>query len=247
LIFGREHVVVSCEHASFRIPPALRHLGVAPAARRSHVAWDPGAAEIARQCAAAVGAPLHLGRWSRLVVDLNRSLDHPKLIATESFGIEVPGNAGLSTQEREERVRRFWWPYRRAVDADLARAMSRYGRCLHVSVHSFTPVAHGRVRPTEIGLLFDPSRRRERAVAEALRAFLRTDAPRLAVHANRPYRGTSDGFTTHLRRAHAASRYAGVEVEVNQKLLTSRAKVERLARLVARCLAEVLVATSEAA
>jgi hypothetical protein len=37
------------------------------------------------------------------------------------------------------------------------------------------------------------------------------------VRRNYPYRGSADGLTTHLRRLHPDGRYAGVEIEVNQK------------------------------
>ncbi len=37
-----------------------------------------------------------------------------------------------------------------------------------------------------------------------------------------PYQGRNDGLTLHLRRRHAASRYVGIELEINQKHVTAQ-------------------------
>ncbi|MGZ5244731.1 MAG: N-formylglutamate amidohydrolase, partial [Bacteroidia bacterium] len=42
-------------------------------------------------------------------------------------------------------------------------------------------------------------------------------APELTVKFNYPYLGTDDGFTTHLRKLFPDEKYAGVEIEINQK------------------------------
>ena len=75
-----------------------------------------------------------------------------------------------------------------------------------------------------IGLLHDPRRAFERQVCEALRRRLRARDPRLVVAFNRPYRGTSDGLTTTLRGRFGRRAYAGVELEVNQRLVTGDAR-----------------------
>jgi hypothetical protein len=43
---------------------------------------------------------------------------------------------------------------------------------------------------------------------------------------NYPYQGTSDGFTTHLRKKFPDSQYVGIELEVNQKHLDASASAE---------------------
>jgi predicted N-formylglutamate amidohydrolase len=80
----------------------------------------------------------------------------------------------------------------------------------------------GEVRNCDIGLLYDPVRRGEMRFVDAWSAALHAAAPELTVRRNYPYRGTSDAFVTHLRRRHADARYAGVELEVNQKHVGSR-------------------------
>jgi predicted N-formylglutamate amidohydrolase len=211
--------VVSAEHASNRIPAAYNNLGLTRRQLDAHIAWDPGARLIARACAKALGCACHEGRFSRLFVDLNRSLHHPKLMATRSFTVAVPGNRSLLPGEKDRRVRRYYTPFREAVLADVRRAVERYGRCVHLSMHSFTPRAGGAVRKADIGLLYDPQRPLERLLADQLLQRLRQDG--FHVRRNYPYRGISDGHVTHLRDVFPKHAYAGLEIEVNQQLLES--------------------------
>src|SRR5262249_32629524 len=99
------HCIVTCEHASNRVPSAYGTLGLARRRLQEHIAWDPGAAIMARLLAWRIGCPLHLGRWSRLLVDLNRTAGHPKWMAPSSFGVVVPANLDLPADEVERRRR----------------------------------------------------------------------------------------------------------------------------------------------
>lgn len=224
-VLGRT-LVVTCEHATHAVPRELRHLGLAPKDRRRHVAWDPGAMPVARALATAFGAPLFAGEVSRLVVDLNRSEDHPKAIATRSADVRVRGNEEMDAAERERRFARYWRPFRRRVAKAVARGTAR-GACLHLSIHSFVERLHGVERVYDVGLLFDPRVAHEREVVERLQRALR--ARGLSVRKNFPYFGHTDGHTTSLRREHAGERYAGIEIELNQRVARSAAGQRRLA------------------
>jgi predicted N-formylglutamate amidohydrolase len=236
-----EHCVVTCEHASNRVPKRYRQLGLSAARLREHIAWDPGAAEMARIVAARLDCPLHLGRWTRLLIDLNRSIGHEKLIAETSFGRVIPGNAALSDAEIAHRIRTYYGPYRAAATASVAHALQATGHCLHLSIHSFTPVVDGVVRDCDMGLLYDPRHAHERAFAQVLRRKLAAEG--LHVRMNYPYRGTDDGFTTQLRTTLPASRYAAFEIETSQKLLKTPARAHTMGRILAAALAETLTAS----
>jgi predicted N-formylglutamate amidohydrolase len=84
-------------------------------------------------------------------------------------------------------------------------------------------VLDGKTRELELGLLFDPRRIREKSFCERLRRAISADpeAAGLRVKMNLPYRGTSDGHTTALRREFPASHYMGIEVEVRNDLIAS--------------------------
>lgn len=229
-------VVVTCEHASCAVPRELGTLGLPAAVLRSHRGWDPGALAVARAIATALEAPLHVGRWSRLVVDLNRSDDHARVIASRVDGRPVPGNA-LSPAGRRERLDAYWWPWRaqvvRAVDAAAAR-----GVVLHLSVHSFVDRLGGVERKNDVGLLHDPRRPQEVAFCESLRRPLA--AAGLAVRRNFPYFGHTDGFTTWLRRHVPRSQYLGIEIECNQRLARTAAGQRRLGDALVGALRDVL-------
>jgi predicted N-formylglutamate amidohydrolase len=193
-------LVVTCEHAGNRVPAEWRHLwrGRGPLLR-SHRGWDPGALRLAR----AFGGRLFFSTTTRLLVDLNRSIDNPAVFS--EFTRKLP---------RADRLRilaRHYLPYRVAATQAIEAAMP----VVHLSVHTFTPVLRGRVRPMDVGLLFDPARSGERTFCERWRAPLR--AAGLVVHFNAPYRGTSDGFATWLRGLFPERRYLGIELEVNQR------------------------------
>jgi len=87
---------------------------------------------------------------------------------------------------------------------------------LHLSVHTFTRDCEGSRRTTDVGILFDPGRAGEAALAQNWLLALRAAAPELVIDANLPYAGTDDSLTTLLRGEHPAEAYLGLELEVCQ-------------------------------
>jgi len=222
--------LVTCEHASNHVPARWRKLFPDTGYLDTHAGYDIGAQEMARTLTALLGAPLHAGKVSRLLVDLNRSLHHPRVFA--------PPIKALSQQERALIVAHYYEPYRNAVAATI-NAMSRRTQVLHLSVHSFTPRWHGRRRPVDIGLLYDPARQQEAEYCSAVKANLKRLLPSLRIRRNFPYRGNTDGLTTSLRRRYPMHRYLGIELEFNQDLLRGPAAGRRaLAKAVAAALYE---------
>lgn len=222
-------VILSCEHASNRLPARYKGLGLDAKTLASHIAWDIGARRVARAFAREIGCELHEGQWSRLLVDLNRSARHRKVIAEKSAGTVIPGNVGLTPTEREERLLRYWLPYRTAVESAIEEAIAGRGFCVHLSVHSFAPALGGRTRNADVGILYDPRRRKERELARSWARDLLAAGVR--VRLNYPYRGTADGLSTALRRRFPASAYAGLELEINQRLFSGRPSATHITRV----------------
>ena len=100
---GTAAICLVCEHASSAIPRSLGILGLNEMARKSHAAWDPGAALLARKLAASLDAPLVLGRVSRLVHDCNRPPDRADAMPSRTEEIDIPGNRDLSDDEKAAR------------------------------------------------------------------------------------------------------------------------------------------------
>ncbi len=219
--------VVACEHASNRLPRALGTLGLSEADLRRHIAWDPGAAELAAGLAGKIGGDLVLQRYSRLAIDCNRDPALPDAIVTLSEDTEIPGNLHLSTEARAGRKAALWAPFHAAVDRllDLRRAAKRATAL--VTVHSFTPVYRGVARPWHVGLISTA----ERTFAEAMLAVLRRDKA-LVVGDNEPY-SARDNVDYTIRRHGYDRGLPHVMIEVRNDLLRAArdiaAWVERLA------------------
>lgn len=205
-------LVVTCEHAGADLPfDLVERFADLRALLETHRGFDRGAISVFARLAGHAAAS-DFSTTSRLVVDLNRSVGHPRLFSEAT--------RPLARDEREQVLRAHYWPYRTRVEERIAKLIDGGKRVLHVSVHSFVAVLDGIVRNAEIGLLYDPSRRLERSISLEWRRQLRAvSANELRVRMNYPYKGVSDGFTRHLRTRFADSVYAGLELEVNQSLL----------------------------
>jgi predicted N-formylglutamate amidohydrolase len=195
---GRGPFVILCDHASNRIPEAYQSFGFAEEALQTHIAWDPGALQVARGLSARLEAPLVWPDASRLVIDCNRAPDASSLIVAESEGRKVAANHGLSEDERSRRLARIHAPYHAAIDSCLARRFAAGQQTMLIAVHSFTPVYFGKPRPWQVGLIFDEDRR----MADFLIGALGAD-PALTVGINEPYSPADHVYYTVARHAQA--------------------------------------------
>ncbi|HJT08058.1 MAG TPA: N-formylglutamate amidohydrolase, partial [Stellaceae bacterium] len=121
-------MLLTCDHASNAIPRALDGLGLPPAARRQHIAWDIGAAAVTRLLAQALGAPALLTGYSRLVIDCNRDPADATSIPAVSDGVAVPGNRDLAEAARATRRAACFTPYHTAIAARLDALLAGYSR-----------------------------------------------------------------------------------------------------------------------
>ncbi len=172
-----------CDHASNALPSAYGTLGLEPELFGTHIASDIGAATVTRALAAAFGAGAVLGRWSRLLIDLNRGPDDPTLVMKLSDGSLIPGNARINRAEIEKRIENFHAPYHAAISVGIAAMRARGLVPVIVSMHSFTPVWKSFRRPWEIGILWDRDGRLARPLIDE---FAKAG---FAVGDNEPYDG----------------------------------------------------------
>ncbi|GGF03605.1 N-formylglutamate amidohydrolase [Stappia taiwanensis] len=162
--------VFLCDHASNVLPAEFGGLGLDEAARRAHIAWDPGALGVSRHLSALFDAPLVYPDLSRLVLDCNRDPAAADLIPEVSETTEVPGNRGLSPADRQARIDLVHTPFHRTITELLdARAEAGLPTAV-VSIHSFTPIYKGVSRPWPIGILSDTDRRLAEPILTALAA-----------------------------------------------------------------------------
>ncbi|SHI33089.1 Predicted N-formylglutamate amidohydrolase [Roseomonas rosea] len=228
---GASPFVLLCEHASNHIPARLGALGLPPAELSRHIAWDIGAAELARRLSALLDAPLFLAGVSRLVIDLNRPPGVPTSIPERSEDTAIPGNLGLGVEERAAREGAWFHPFHVAVAALLDRRQAAGAPTLVVGVHSFTPRFQGVDRPWHAGVLFGEAEVFGRALAAAIGAD-----PSLVVGENEPYR-IEPGVHDYTVPVHGDARGLDAAlIEVRQDLLADAAEIEAWALRLASAL-----------
>lgn len=209
---ARARWLFTCEHGGHAVPGEYQALfRGAEEVLASHRGWDAGALDVFKALAPDHGDAVFAATTTRLLVDLNRSLHHPRVFSEFTRALPPAARADLAA--------RCWRPWREAVAGTVAGWLDSGHPVRHIAVHSFTPVLNGQVRHADIGLLYDPGRETERILCLRWQSLLAARGWR--VRRNYPYRGNADGHTTALRRRFGPG-YAGVEVELNQALFPGR-------------------------
>ena len=231
---GQAPVLLTCDHASPRVPYSLTGLGMAAGDLNSHVGWDPGAAAVTLQLSDRFDAPAVLSAYSRLVVDCNREPGSEEAIPEASHGVRVPGNAGLTPGDARVRHEALFRPYHAAISAALDRIRGRGVEPVLVAVHTFTPRLNGFDRPWHVGILWDEDGRLAKPLIAALRCL-----PGMRVGDNEPYSGRdSINFS---QRFHATSRgIPSALVEIRSDLVRSKAGLSRHSGLLGDALERAL-------
>jgi predicted N-formylglutamate amidohydrolase len=206
-------MLLLCDHASNAVPAELAQLGLPANVMNTHIAYDLGAAELTRWLAREFDCLAILGRWSRLVVDLNRGEDDPTVVAKLSDRRIIPGNASLDASGLRARIEAWHAPYHRRIDGAIDAALERGTVPVLVSIHSFTPIWRGQQRPLHVGVLWD----RDGRLAQPLLAELRKIKDVVAGD-NEPYSGSLENDCLHR---HGTMRgIPHVLIEVRQDLIT---------------------------
>ncbi|HEY0840089.1 MAG TPA: N-formylglutamate amidohydrolase, partial [Vulgatibacter sp.] len=200
-------VFLTCEHASERLPEGYAWHPDDERLVGTHWAYDLGARDLVFELADAMRTPAVLSRFSRLFVDPNRPEGSDTLFRAEAEGAPVALNRDIDEAERARRIEHFYRPYHDAID----RRLAVHGAPVLFSIHTFTPVYDGAVRPMEVGVLFDTQDELAERAATAIRAAGFVTA------LNEPYSGKAGLI-------HAAEHHAGnhgrkaLELEVRQDL-----------------------------
>ena len=168
--FASSPYVFICDHAGQQIPRRLGDLGVSADDLQRHIAWDIGAAAVARQLGDALDAFVICQTYSRLVIDCNRPLDSPGSIVARSEATDIPGNSQVTARQASERANAIFTPYHARIAAELDHRVAAARPALLVAVHSFTPVYHGVRRPWHIGMLYGRDRRMAARLLDCIRA-----------------------------------------------------------------------------
>lgn len=230
---GKAKCILTCEHGGIIVPDVLNMLGMDADDYKKHYAFDIGARRVTETLSALLDAPAIIGNYSRLVVDLNRDLTHPTAFVTAGEGKPVPGNIGMSEEDRAARIHEIYDPYQEALRAMLDRAMGDGAHPAMVSVHSFTPKFFEFQRPWDIGFLWTHDMRLSQAMIPyfASRGYMAAE--------NQPY-------DHRIVRGSAINRHADKRclsntlVEIRNDLISNDKDCDSWAKLLADCLNQVL-------
>lgn len=211
-------LLISCEHASNAIPkeyvPCFSH---SRKLLSTHQGWDIGALTLYQRLCKKHWVSMHAAaKWSRQLVDLNRSLHHPKLFSSEL--------STLSKNQKSDIIKKYYLPYRtRIIDFIKVHYKNKLS-VLHLSIHSFSPQLNGRERQCDLGLLYDPKSAEEKLISHRFKAAIQQINSSLTIRMNYPYLGIADGLTSFIRKQIPRPFYAGIEIEMNQKHFDAQGK-----------------------
>ena len=90
---------------------------------------------------------------SRLVIDANRYEDQDELIPKRWGGKEIPGNVGLSDDERDRRIERYYRPYHQALQDSLLQCERLHGKVFYFAIHAMAEEFEGQVREMDFALI----------------------------------------------------------------------------------------------
>lgn len=207
-------LVISCEHSGNKVPSKYEHLfDINPEVLNTHRGYDIGALELTTTISKTLDVEAHVHNVSRLLIDLNRSLNNPA--AFSEYMDEVDQDT------RQSIIEEYYLPHRKKVRQIIGELISDGQPVLHLSVHTFTPQMDGVKRNADIGILYDPKRETEKEFCQHWKRQLEELMSGLKYRMNYPYPGTMDGFSTSLRKELSQEEYWGIELEVNQKFAES--------------------------
>ena len=232
---GQAKVLLVGDHVSNTIPKMLGNLGLDETALEQHIAYDIGTRKLVNHLSEHLDAPAVLAGYSRLVVDLNRSLEDPSVMPEISDDTVIPGNQNMSQAQRNLRIHSFYTPYRKAIDGMLHGFRERKIVPGFIAIHSFTPEMAGFVRPWHAGILWDKDPR----IPLSLMQNLRAHPDGFNIGDNEPYSGKHPADYTIDHHAEAAG-IPHVSIEIRQDLVDTEDGAERWATILHDALRDVL-------
>ncbi|MGB7326924.1 MAG: N-formylglutamate amidohydrolase [Rubripirellula sp.] len=213
-------LLISCEGGGDAVPAALirtdRDLRTdspspkhdAPGRLPDRLPGDGAALYVAKRLANGFDAPLIANRYSSQLIDVGRSLHHRELFPKLT--------RQWSPDDRQSLIDQIYLPYRDRIRRAIAGGLLRYSYVIHLSVRTFDLRSHGKVRRTDVGMLYDPSNNDEVDLCLDWIDELYDEAEMLKVRRNYPRRGTTDSITKAMRSEFAGTQYLGIELMLNR-------------------------------
>ena len=104
----QNQILIIADHASNYVPKEKNNLGLSNFFLNQHIAFDIGVKELSLELSNHLKCRVIQGKYSRLLIDLNRDLDDPTVIPEIVDRKIIPGNIGLSKNEVKLRVKKIY-------------------------------------------------------------------------------------------------------------------------------------------
>lgn len=215
-------LIITCEHASNKLPVEAKKLHIPQAVLESHRGYDIGALSVYKKIVKRLRPDFHCAaKYSRLFIDLNRSITNKN--SFNEFWDAATSKGDVPKSLKDVAID-YHKKYREPIETFVTECLKNKTPIIHLAIHSFTPILNGEKRNTDVGILYDPSNPVERKLADTIINDIKKYAAQLRIRKNYPYQGKTDGLCTTLRKistmAHSKEfyLYAGFEIEFNQNL-----------------------------
>jgi len=149
------NILILVDHASNFVPHKLNNLGITENLLNSHIAYDINIKELAIEVTKKLKAKIILGKYSRLVVDLNRSKKDPTIITSIADQNLIKGNINLNPKDKKYRLSTIYDNYHSSIN----NLIENKNINLIISMHSFSPIFKSSKRKIDFGILSNRDRR----------------------------------------------------------------------------------------
>ncbi|MEL6341984.1 MAG: N-formylglutamate amidohydrolase [Myxococcota bacterium] len=228
---GSGPLLITCEHASNRLPDPLPCTESDRAILQTHWGIDIGARAVCMEMVERSRSTAVMARFSRLVIDPNRHPDRTDLIKPSVENTPLSFNHNLSEADRQHRIAQYHEAYHLAIDRSLTQRRGNGAPLLLLSMHSFTPIWDRALRTMDVGILFSDFEQE----ATQLKTLIEDEGFFVALNA--PY-SAKFGLMYAAERHGVNHGVTHLELEINQAQICTPARAryvaERLTRAVLR-------------
>ncbi len=230
-------IIVICDHAGEAFPEKLNYLGISKEDRKRHITYDIGTRWIGEYIGEKLSAITLVANYSRLVVDVNRSIDRKDCMPEVSFGTYIPKNQNLTKEERQARIDEIYMPYQQAIQTTVDSFLSNEVKPILISIHSFAPVIDGEKRPWEMGILWSD----EHSISKDVIKNLKNNNSKFSIGDNQPY-SLKDGedFNNTVKNQATSKGLPSLIVEFRQDMVDTEDSAKKMADILLESLVPLL-------
>ena len=221
-------ILIIADHASNYLSKENNKLGLSDFYLNQHIAFDLGVKELSLDLSNRLKCKVIQGKYSRLLIDLNRDLTDPTVIPEIVDRKIIPGNIGLSKSELRLRVKKIYNKYHHEIDQTIKNKKVK----VILSLHSFNPIFKNKRRTLEFGILSNEDKNLSSIIINQLKL------QKLNVGDNKPYSGNLIGDS--MYRHGLRNKLPHALIEVRNDLLSNPTKIKRVSRLLHKTIVKSL-------